>query len=80
MHRPGIASVVGDKIVLSRTTIQEIKQYHKETLKLCVQLANEEEAKILEQQHLKEEAARKQREAFKKDIEDQARDISFDED
>jgi hypothetical protein len=48
MHRPGIASVIGDKIVLNGTTIEEVRDYHIETLKLCVDIATKEEAKELE--------------------------------
>ena len=48
MHRPGIASVIGSKIFLDGTTIDEVKDYHKEALILCVKKANEEEARIPE--------------------------------
>jgi hypothetical protein len=30
MHRPGIASVVGNRIYLNGTTIEEVEQYHKQ--------------------------------------------------
>lgn len=40
MHRPGIARVVGDKIILDGTTIEEVKRFHLETLKLAVNEAN----------------------------------------
>ncbi len=40
MHRPGIAEAHGDRIVLTKTTLEEVEQYHKETLKLCVNEAN----------------------------------------
>ena len=36
MHRPGIASVYGNKIVLDGTTMEEVRDYHRETLLLCV--------------------------------------------
>lgn len=41
MHRPGIARVQGDRIVLDGTTVEEIEKYHKSTLELAVQKANE---------------------------------------
>ena len=66
MHRPRIASVSGNKIYLDGTTIEEIEQYHKKTLKLAVEVANnkyaelqttrkyqEEQEKIREEQHRK---------------------------
>jgi hypothetical protein len=40
MHRPGIARVVGDRIILDGTTIEEVKRFHLETLKLAVNEAN----------------------------------------
>jgi len=33
MHRPGIACVVGDRIILDGTTVEEIEKYHRDTLK-----------------------------------------------
>ena len=78
MHRANIASVVGDKIVLDGTTIEEVKEYHKKTLQICVRVANEETPKIIEQKRLQKEERLKQEEAYKKDIEDQAKGVSFD--
>lgn len=46
MHRFGIASVVGDEIVLNGTTVEEVRDYHRETLILCVDEANKKEAEI----------------------------------
>ena len=40
MHRPGIASVYKDEIILDGTTIEEVKDYHRATLILCVEEAN----------------------------------------
>ena len=43
MHRPKIARVDSDRIILDGTTIEEVKQYHRDTLILRVEKANEEE-------------------------------------
>jgi hypothetical protein len=40
MHRPGIARVEGDRVVLDGTTIEEVQRFHLETLKLAVAEAN----------------------------------------
>lgn len=32
MHRPGIAKVTGDKVILDGTTLEEVEKYHHETL------------------------------------------------
>lgn len=61
MHRPGIASVHGDKIVLNGTTIEDVRNYHRETLILCVDEANRKETQILS-----EEQQRKEREESRK--------------
>jgi hypothetical protein len=40
MHRPGIARASGDRIILDGTTMEEVKKYHRHTLKLTVSEAN----------------------------------------
>jgi hypothetical protein len=52
MHRPGIARVTGDRIVLDGTTVEEVAQYHQQTLKLVVDVTNAQHA-----EHLRREAA-----------------------
>ena len=42
MHRPGIARVVGARIHLDGTTIEEVAEYHKDTLELAVEETNEQ--------------------------------------
>lgn len=46
MHRPGIASVFGSKIVLDGTTVEEVEKYHRDTLILAVNQANNALEKI----------------------------------
>lgn len=50
MHRPGIASVVGDKIILNGTTIEEVEKHHAETLRLVVDKVNADAAVIEERE------------------------------
>ena len=57
MHRPGIASVVDDEILLNGTTIEEVREYHRGTLKLCIEKSNTQEKKIL----LEEEQKKRER-------------------
>jgi hypothetical protein len=40
MHRPGIARVSGDRVVLDGTTIDEVQRCHRDTLILCVKETN----------------------------------------
>ncbi|HXN58729.1 MAG TPA: toll/interleukin-1 receptor domain-containing protein [Candidatus Angelobacter sp.] len=42
MHRPGIASVVDDRIILDSTSLEEVRQYHRDTLMLAVDIANKQ--------------------------------------
>jgi hypothetical protein len=41
MHRPGIANVQGDRLVLDGTTLEEVEKYHRDTLKIVVERTNE---------------------------------------
>lgn len=77
MHRPGIASVVGDTIVLDGTTIDEVAEYHRDTLILCIEQANREYHSLCKQ---REEDARRQREReerHKNHVTNVARSIQF---
>ena len=80
MHRPGIASVQGDRIVLDGTTIEELERYHLSTLKLVVSQLNDEI-----ELHLRSERERRERdarEAFEHDrrVQETAKRMRFDED
>lgn len=79
MHRPGNASVYGNKIYLDGTTIEEVECYHKKTLKLAVDVANKNYAEILARRIQQEEQERIRKEQHKKNIVDINKRISFDE-
>lgn len=76
-HRPGIASIHGDEIWLNGTTIEEVKQYHRDTLVLCVEVANQQEEKALAETRVKkgQEDARTQK--HHNNVEHIARDVLF---
>ena len=78
MHRPGIARVAGSKIILDGTTIDEVKRYHKEPLILCVEKANEEEARVLELRRQEEERRRQNTEQHRATVESIASELDFD--
>jgi hypothetical protein len=46
MHRPGIASVSGDRILLDGTTLEEVAQHHLETVRSAVAQANDWEREL----------------------------------
>lgn len=77
MHRPGIASVVGDVIILDGTTIEEVAQYHRDTLVLCVRSANIQYQDLLDERAREEEARERAKMEHIAKVADVARGISF---
>lgn len=57
MHRPRIASVHGSTIVLDRTTMDEVRRYHLETLKLAVEETNKQYVASHEQKRARQAVA-----------------------
>jgi len=57
MHRPGIGSVSGRTFVLDGTTIEEVEQYHLETLGHAIEATNTRYAVLTEQQRARDQAA-----------------------
>lgn len=79
MHRPGIASVYGNKIILDGTDIEEVEMYHKDTLKLAVEVANNNLKEIKARKKLKEEQERQRLDEHKNKLGDIGKRISFDD-
>ena len=77
MHRPGIARVDSDKIILDGTTIEEVKQYHRDTLILCVEKTNEEEKQIRKREEQIKRKKQEERENHYRNIDDISKDIKF---
>lgn len=78
MHRPGIASVSGNKIILDGTTIEEVEKYHKDTLKIAVNVSNNQFEQINVRRNNIAERERIRREEHRKNIEDINKRIDFD--
>ena len=78
MHRPGIASTYGNQVILDGTTIEEVEKYHKDTLKLVVEVANKQIAEINLRKKQKAERERIEREQHQKNIDDISKRINFD--
>jgi hypothetical protein len=78
MHRPGTAEVVGDKVWLRRTTLDEVEKYHRETLVQALEVANREYAERLERERAHEDAERRREDAHRQSVKDAARRIRFD--
>lgn len=80
MHRPGIASVQGDRIVLDGTTIDELERYHLKTLKLVVRQLNERTGQYLRTERERVEAAQQAAAEHDRQVRETAQRLRFDED
>lgn len=78
MHRSQMASVLDDKVILDGTTIEEVARFHRETLVLCVETANNSEKSIKEEQRIEEEHKRQRQEEHEEKIKRIAKNIRFD--
>ena len=78
MHRPGIASVVGDVVWLRGTTLDEVERHHRDTLKLAVDQANQmhDAIRLEVEARARDEAERKR--AHEESVRNRADRISFD--
>lgn len=77
MHRPGIARVTGNKIILDGTTLEEVKKYHRDTLVIAVEETNKKMKSYYERKKREEEQKKKEHEEHRKKIEDVSKDINF---
>ncbi len=80
MHRPGIVTVEGDKVVLDGTTVEEVKQYHRDTLILAANEANRLYAEHLQRIRQQQERETKRIDDHKRSAGDIAGQIDFGDD
>ena len=78
MHRPGIARVSGSKILLEGTTIEEVRKYHRATLMLAVDAANQEYRVRVAEAERKRRAEEEVNERHRRNVDDVATEITFD--
>lgn len=78
MHRPGIASVHDDRIILNGTTVEEVERYHRETLVLVLNEANKQFAELDAKRRCTEEANRLRMEEHKKRVSEAAKRLKLD--
>ncbi len=79
MHRPGIASVRGDKVYLDGTTLEEVEKYHRDTLKLALQETNQFVAEYEQDKRIKDERAWRRLEEHERTVCEQSSRIRFDD-
>jgi hypothetical protein len=77
MHRPGIARVLGDRIVLDGTTIEEVRDVHVKTLKIAVEMTNEQAAELAERARAQRAQAAKEQAEHAANVQSVAADIKF---
>jgi len=80
MHRPGIASVVGDTVVLEGTTIEEVKNYHRDTLVIVIQETNKGYKEFFERRQKAIEREQEQVKTHKQNVDDITNKIKFSDD
>jgi len=73
-HRPGIARVEGNRIVLDGTTIEEVENYHLKVLKEAVHRANENTALLMKRRVLSE---RTRSEQHRRHVQEVAKRLQF---
>jgi hypothetical protein len=78
MHRPGIATVSGDKVYLDGTTIEEVKKYHRETLVLALNETNRLYADYAREKFAREQQRCRLKEDHERKVREDADDIRFD--
>jgi hypothetical protein len=78
MHRPGIASVRGNRIILDGTTIEEVEKYHRDTLVLVVEQVNQMMAERDAQRRQEEELRLHRSEEHRKLVEEVSKRMKFD--
>lgn len=78
MHRPGIAMVSGSTVTLNGTTIEEVEQYHRDTLQLAVNETNRRYREWCNEQHQHHAREQSARESHRKRVEAISKNITFD--
>lgn len=77
MHRPGIASIFGNTIVLNGTTVEEVEDYHRETLILATEVANRKYRILIEKRRAEEQLRETTATEHKRKVDDIVGRISF---
>lgn len=78
-HRPGMASVVEDRVVLEETTIDEVEGYHLPVLKAAVRMANDAETRALAEDHRRAELRRQEEAEHRRHVAEVAERLSLSE-
>jgi len=77
MHRPGIASVSGDRIILDGTTMDEVERYHAATLRVVIPEVNAQAAAQEAAECVQRERTEAEQRAHDEAVRETAKRISF---
>jgi TIR domain len=78
MHRPGIAMISGDRVILDGTTIEEVEKYHRETLLVVIDRVNELIAELEARKRREAEIALQIKQQHEAVVDDVSKRIKFD--
>jgi hypothetical protein len=76
MHRPGAAKVYADRFVIN-ATIEEVRDYHAETLKEVIERVNQLLELLAEKEATQRKAQTEEAEKHRAHVEEVAKDIHF---
>lgn len=68
MHQPGIASISGKKIILARTTLERVAQFHKPVLESAVERANQHAVRVSEEKASHDEQKQRSEEEHRRNV------------
>jgi hypothetical protein len=77
-HRPGIAQVHGDRIVLTRTTVEEVQKTHRHTLKVVLDKVNKEIAEFVRKRQVANKAKADQSQQHQENVRRISSELKFD--
>ena len=78
MHRPGIARIEGDRLILDGTTVEEVEKYHLATLKLVIEKTNQITAQIASRRSQEQKREEQTRDEHQRHVKEVAKRLKFD--
>lgn len=78
MHRPGIARIEGDRLILDGTTVEEVEKYHLATLKLVIEKTNEITTQIATRRSKERQREEQTRDEHQRHVKEVAKRLKFD--
>lgn len=76
-HRPGIARVDGDQLVLNGTTIEEVENTHRRTLLLALDVANRQMADVEAEMSKQEDKKQRVQDEHNRKLRESAERLKF---